>query len=466
MSKLKTYSEFVNEGLIDAIKNPIKFTKIKNNAKKFQKAKVAQALNNVDYAKRKEKGKDNLSKKQQEVLDQANAAKNSALKDTTSQIGSRMDDLATTPGLKQVVKVAKTKTSLAANGIVLKAATGEEAKQLKIKQKELTKKAASAQQGLSDYESTDKKEEPAEKETKTPVAPESDKIAKDKAKVAKDAVLDEIGKAKTAYDAVKDGDDETAKLQAEIKFKQAQQKKAKLEGNDEVFKGLGDDIAELKKKISALDPDSNTETETDTEVDDNTPDDPAAKLEADIKSFNDNIEAERTTMNKATKDLDAAKRDKKLGRVSDEQVQAIMKKIEDSKEDIAELKNQEAAAKKKLAALPESFEFIDEGMYTADQLTNMLLDDIRKGIRKGIQAPDEKELKTLALKRLKMKRVMKVDIEDTINGWEKSLADARKDKMREKMFSFIKTTKGKIPESFEYVAESVSEKFARLRSNL
>jgi cytochrome c oxidase assembly factor CtaG len=25
MSKLKTYSEFVNEGLIDAIKNPIKF---------------------------------------------------------------------------------------------------------------------------------------------------------------------------------------------------------------------------------------------------------------------------------------------------------------------------------------------------------------------------------------------------------------------------------------------------------
>jgi hypothetical protein len=361
MSKLKTYSEFVNEGLIDAIKNPIKFTKIKNNAKKFQKAKVAQALNDVDYAKRKEKGKGDLSPKQQEVLKQANAAKNAALKDTTSQIGSRMDDLATTPGLKQVVKVAKTKTSLAANGIVLKAATGEEAKQLKIKQKELTKKAASAQQGLSDYESTDKKE-PAEKETKTPVAPESDKIAKDKAKVAKDAVLDEIGKAKTAYDAVKDGDDETAKLQAEIKFKQAQQKKAKLEGNDEVFKGLGDDIAELKKKISALDPDSNTETETDTEVDDNTPDDPAAKLEADIKSFNDNIEAERTTMNKATKDLDAAKRDKKLGRVSDEQVQAIMKKIEDSKEDIAELKNQEAAAKKKLAALPESFEYVAESV--------------------------------------------------------------------------------------------------------
>ena len=379
MSKLKTYSEFINEGLIDAVKNPIKFTKIKNNAKKFQKAKVAQALNDVDYAKRKEKGKGDLSPKQQEVLKQANAAKNAALKDTTSQIGSRMDDLATTPGLKQVVKVAKTKTSLAANGIVLKAATGEEAKQLKIKQKELTKKAASAQQGLSDYESTDKKEEPAKK------------------------------------------------------------------------------AAPPKVDDTKVD---------DTKVDDTKVDDGSGKIEADIKAYNKSIEDERTSMTKSMKDLDAAKRDQKLGRVSDEQVQAIMKKIEDSKEDITELKNQEAAAKKKLAALPESFEFIDEGMYTADQLTNMLLDDIRKGIRKGIQAPDEKELKTLALKRLKMKRVMKVDIEDTINGWEKSLADARKDKMREKMFSFIKTTKGKIPESFEYVAESVSDKFARLKSNL
>jgi hypothetical protein len=262
MGKLKTYSEFVNEGLIDAVKNPIKWKKIKNNAKKFQKAKVAQSLNDVDYAKRKEKGKAaDLSKDKKEILDQANKAKNSALADTTSNISQRMDDLATTPGLKQVVKLAKTKSNIAANQIALKAASGEEAKQLRIKAKALAGKAADAQQALKDYESTDKKE-PAEKETKTPVAPESDKIAKDKAKVAKDAVLDEIGKAKTAYDAVKDGDDEKAKLQAEIKFKQAQQKKAKLDDNDELFQGLGDDIGEIMKKISALDPDSNTSNES------------------------------------------------------------------------------------------------------------------------------------------------------------------------------------------------------------
>ena len=364
MSKLKTYSEFVNEALIDAVKNPIKWKKIKNNAKKYQKARVAQALNNVDYAKRKEKGSDNLSKKQQEVLDQANKAKNSALSDTASNIGQRMADLATTDGLKQVVKLAKTKSSLAANKIVLKAADGEEAKRLKIKQTKLTGKATAAQKALADYESDgdDKEQVKLPGEEENAAKAEKERLEKEKAKVAKDAVLDEIGKAKTAYDAVKDGDDEKAKLQAEIKFKQAQQKKAKLEGKDELFKGLGEDIAEIKKKLPE-DGNTETETDTDTEVDDNTPDDPGAKLEADIKAFNDNIEAERTTMNKATKDLEQAQRDLKTGRGSEEKVQKLQKAIEDSKEDIAELKKKEAEAKKKLAALvPESFSPLDESV--------------------------------------------------------------------------------------------------------
>ena len=61
-------------------------------------------------------------------------------------------------------------------------------------------------------------------------------------------------KLKAAYDAVKDGDDETAKLQAEINFKLAtSRKKLRLEGNDEVFKGLADDIAELKKIVAPKD---------------------------------------------------------------------------------------------------------------------------------------------------------------------------------------------------------------------
>ena len=349
MSKLKTYSEFVNEALIDAVKNPIKWKKIKNNAKKYQKARVAQALNDVDYAKRKEKGSDTLSKKQQEVLTQANKAKNAALADTASNIGQRMADLATTDGLKQVVKLAKTKSSLAANKIVLKAADGEEAKRLKIKQTKLTGRATDAQKALKDYEAEGddkpaedsamptpaKTEKPAKTGKTPPPLPAEDKAAKEAAEAA-------VTKAKAAYDAVKDGDDEKAKLQAEIKFKQAQQKKAKLDGNDELFQGLGNDIGEIMKNMPK--------------------DDPSAKLEADIKAFNDRIEDERTTMNNATKELEQAQRDLKTGRGSEEKVQKLQKSIEDSKEDIAELKKKEADAKKKLAALPESFTYVAESV--------------------------------------------------------------------------------------------------------
>ena len=84
MKKLKTYDEFVNEGIMDVIKTPIKYVKIKNNLKKYQKAKVKQALNDVDFAKRKAKGRDEMTDKQKEVLTQANKAKNAALADTTA----------------------------------------------------------------------------------------------------------------------------------------------------------------------------------------------------------------------------------------------------------------------------------------------------------------------------------------------------------------------------------------------
>ena len=70
--------------------------------------------------------------------------------------------------------------------------------------------------------------------------------------------------------------------------------------------------------------------------------------------FNDNIEAERTELNKKEKELTQAKRDQKLGRVSDEEVQKIEKRIEDHKEDIAELKKKESDAKKELAKQAEA----------------------------------------------------------------------------------------------------------------
>ena len=377
MKRVKSYNEFiaesnnknVDEGITDIkgiASNPIKWKKIKNNAKKYQQTKVQIALNNVDAAKKTQASSGKMDPKQKETLKAANAAKNQALKDKASAVSQRMKDLATTDPLKKVVTIATTKANLAAAETALKAADGEESKQLKIRIKKLAGQAADAQKALKDYESEggDKQEVELPGEKEKAAKAEKEKLDKEKAEKEKKAVEAEIEKAKAAYDKVKDGEDEKAKLQAEIKFKQAQQKKAKLDGNDELFQGLGDDIGEIMKKINALDPDGNTETETETETETGK-DDPGAKLEADIKAFNDNIEAERTTMNKATKDLEQAKRDLKTGRGSEEKVQKLQKAIEDSKEDIAELKKKEADAKKQLANLSktkESFQPLEESV--------------------------------------------------------------------------------------------------------
>ena len=389
MKRVKSYNQFiaesnkgVDEGITDIkgiMSNPITYKKIKNNAKKYQQTKVQIALNNVDAAKKTQASSGKMDPKQKETLKAANAAKNQALKDKASAVSQRMKDLATTDPLNQVVTIATTRSNLAAAETALKAADGEESKQLKIRIKKLAGKASDAQQALKDYESEggEKKEVELPGEKEKAAKAEKEKLEKEKANKAKEAVEGEITKAKAAYDKVKDGEDEKAKLQAEIKFKQAQQKKAKLDANDELFQGLGDDIGEIMKKIKALDPDSNTETETDTDtdVDDNTPDDPGAKLEADIKDFNDKVEDERTAMNKAIKDLDQAKRDLKTGRGSDEKVQKLQKAIEDSKEDIAELRKKEADAKKKLAALPESFQPLEE---TVSEKFRRLMNNVQK----------------------------------------------------------------------------------------
>jgi hypothetical protein len=202
MSKLKTYSEFINEGMIDAVKNPIKWKKIKNNAKKFQKAKVAHALNDVDYAK---KLASSDTKKETDVLKKTNDVKNASLKDMQSNISTRMDDLATTPGLQQVVKLAKNTSNLAANKIIIKAATGEQAKQLKIKQKALVGKVADAKAALKDYETTEK---PKEEES------ESDKLA----------AKNELEKEEKAKKDNEVADDETTK-KPETKTEKANKEK-------------------------------------------------------------------------------------------------------------------------------------------------------------------------------------------------------------------------------------------------
>jgi len=181
----------LNENIGAALGSPIKFTKIKNNAKKYQQALVQIAINNLDFEKKKATG--NLDPKKSKVLAAANNQKNQALKDQASAISDRMDQLATTPGLKKVASVAKNKSKMAAAETALKTAEGEEAKALKLKIKGLNQKVAADQRELKDYEK-------AKPETK----PDTEKEAKPETK------------PKTKPDTEKEATDPTAKIEADI----------------------------------------------------------------------------------------------------------------------------------------------------------------------------------------------------------------------------------------------------------
>ena len=218
MAKLKTYSEFVNEGIMDVLKSPIKYVKIKNNAKKLVKAKVAVALNDVNFEKKKQKSSIKDPEKNA-VLTKANAAKNTALKNDAKLVSDRMDTLASSPILKKVSSLAKAKAALAANKTILKSATGEEAKQLKVKQTELNKKAIELAGGIKDFESTaaKKKDTKSEPETKVDDAPKK----KDDQAENKIAQLEDKIKSQDKIQA--DASKTIEKFKAELKLAQDNQ---------------------------------------------------------------------------------------------------------------------------------------------------------------------------------------------------------------------------------------------------
>ena len=266
MGKLKTYDQFVNENLKAVVGSPVKYIKIKNNLKKFQKAKVKQALNDVDFAKRKNKGTGEMTPKQKEVLTQANKAKNAALADTTAAITQRMKDLATTEPLKKVVSLGSTKARLAANQVAFKSADGEEKKKLKIKANALQKKAADITGELKDYESTAKKEEtPAKVSTQNTDDIKTDngkkQSAADKKKAEqKQKLSDQIGKAMQAIEkakqertlAQKEEDDLAKKLKDAKGTDQETALAKEVAAADKAGKDIEKSIKDLQQNIKDL----------------------------------------------------------------------------------------------------------------------------------------------------------------------------------------------------------------------
>jgi len=203
----KEIDSILTEGFGDVIGSPIKYVKLKNNSKKYQKALLKKALNDVDYAKKLEKGAKDLSAEQKEVLKQANKAKNTALADKAGVISQRMTDLATNDGLKQVEKLAKSKAKIAAAETTLKAATGQEMKSLKLKISKLKGAAADASQELADYEKEGGDDEGKDGGKKEKTKEELAKEAKEeKIEAQKETVQKIMDEYKTFMQKVKEHD--------------------------------------------------------------------------------------------------------------------------------------------------------------------------------------------------------------------------------------------------------------------
>ena len=168
----------LNEGIMDIIKSPIKYMKISKAMKGYQKALVSQAINDLDFAKKKEasdvdtEDKTPEMKKKLEVLKQANLAKNQALKDEATGYSDRMSELAKgDEGLGTVVSLGKAKSKIAAAKTAMKAASGEESKSLKLEIRELEDRIANDEKELKDYAKTNQKDgEPIDKDKEAAAA--------------------------------------------------------------------------------------------------------------------------------------------------------------------------------------------------------------------------------------------------------------------------------------------------------
>lgn len=141
--------KLLTENLGAALGSPVKFTKIKNNLKKYQKSLVNQAINDLDLEKKKATG--NLDPKKKEILTAANKQKNQALKDQADAISTRIDQLATSDGLKKVASIGKNRAKLNAAETAAKTADGEEAKALSLKIQKLNSKISKDEKELKDY---------------------------------------------------------------------------------------------------------------------------------------------------------------------------------------------------------------------------------------------------------------------------------------------------------------------------
>jgi hypothetical protein len=280
----------LNEGIMDIIKSPIKYMKISKALKGYQKALVSQAINDLDFAKKKEasdvdtEDKTPEMKKKLEVLKQSNLAKNQALKDEATGYSDRMSELSKgDEGLATVVSLGKAKSKIAAAKTAMKAASGEESKSLKLEIQDLEDRVADDERELKDYAKTNQKDgEPIDKDkeaaaaqsaaqlggsddneegkpAKTKPAAKDDDTTTPAEPATDDKKAQEIEKleadkttAKEAYDALPEDADMKTKAAAKVKLLQIQLKQAQLKEDDaEVINGFKSELDIETAKMNA-----------------------------------------------------------------------------------------------------------------------------------------------------------------------------------------------------------------------
>lgn len=205
-SSFSSEIDAIFESIAAAVGNPVKYTKIKNNAKKYQKALITKALVDVEYEKKKKAG---LEPKQKEVLTAATKAKKQAMDDLASAVSQRMDDLATTDPLKNVAKLAKTKAKISAAETSLKSADETETAELKNKIEKMKTVSSNIEQELKKTKTKpDAKEETIKQQEPKKSNTESKEIESIKVKIERiQAELENAKKEKEnldiAYDKAK-----------------------------------------------------------------------------------------------------------------------------------------------------------------------------------------------------------------------------------------------------------------------
>lgn len=222
----------IDEGILDFIKSPIKYAKIKKALKMYQKALVQQAINDVDYAKKKQAAKENPDSKAAETLKQANLAKNKALGDQIDALNDKMSELSKgDEGLSKLVSLGKSKSKLAASKTVIKATSGEEAKQLKLEIDTLEDRIARDEKSLKDYAA---KQSTSDQDS-----------AEDEEKVQRDAEAAAKSKKQLGYS--NEGLDGSGRLSSMIKEKGESEEIEEVEESTKIYEGMS-----ILQKFKAL----------------------------------------------------------------------------------------------------------------------------------------------------------------------------------------------------------------------